>query len=475
MPAPVILWYRQDLRLSDHPALTTAIKTGRPVLPLYILDEESPGQWKPGGASRWWLHHSLQALHSSLEKKGTGLLLRSGNPVDILKALLKETGASGIFATALWEPWARRRDAALKKIIGDDFKLFPGATLFGPDDIRTGAGTPYKVFTPFWRACRESGHPEKALPAPDHLPAPKSRPHSDVLADWALLPRNPDWSGGIRDRWQAGERAAQARLEAFLDDRVADYAEGRDRPSAAGTSSLSPHLHFGEISPRQIWQAVEAKVHERGDSAGMRLFLSEIGWREFCYHTLFHAPQLPERPLRSEFENFPWAGDNAGHLERWQKGMTGYPIVDAGMRELWRTGAMHNRVRMIAASFLIKDLLIPWQKGEAWFWETLVDADLANNAGNWQWVAGCGIDASPYFRIFNPVTQGEKFDPKGCYVRTWAPELTALPDKYIHAPWRAPKDILERAGIALGHTYPQPIINHQRARERALAAYKSIK
>jgi deoxyribodipyrimidine photo-lyase len=331
------------------------------------------------------------------------------------------------------------------------------------------------VFTPFYKTCLDLEPPKPPLPRPDKVPTPDTWPAGDALGDWGLLPSKPDWAGGMREAWEPGEAGAEARLVDFLDNTMAGYGDGRNRPDKPGTSRLSPHLHFGEISPHQCWHAVEDRLASGdGGGRGGRSFLRELVWREFSHHLLFHWPDLPAKPFRPEFGAFPWERDEEA-LKAWQQGRTGYPIVDAGMRELWQTGWMHNRVRMITASFLIKHLLVPWQDGEAWFWDTLVDADLANNAASWQWVAGSGADAAPYFRIFNPILQGKKFDPNGDYVRCYVPELANLDTAYLHAPWEAPAEALDQVGIKLGDTYPQPMVDHAKARQRALAAYQGIK
>jgi deoxyribodipyrimidine photo-lyase len=366
---------------------------------------------------------------------------------------------------------------AALKTRGIAVQSFNASLLYEPWEITSKQGTPLKVFSPFWRAVQAKGDPAEPLAAPKTLAPPQTVPRSDELDSWALLPTRPDWAGGMRAAWTPGEAGALRRLERFLDEAVGDYKAKRDIPGTDATSALSPHLHFGEISPRRIWHAArmasEARSNEPMDR-GTASFLSEICWREFSYNLLFHNPDLPEVSLRREFEEFPWREDADG-LEAWKRGRTGYPIVDAGMRELWHTGWMHNRVRMITASFLIKDLLVHWREGEAWFWDTLVDADLASNSASWQWVAGCGADAAPYFRIFNPILQGEKFDGDGAYVRRWVPELAKLPDSVIHKPWEARPMELSQAGVTLGRTYPHPIVDHAGARKRALDALETIK
>lgn len=470
---PVLVWLRQDLRLTDNPALAAAAATGRPVIPVYLLDDGAAGSWRIGGAGRWWLHGSLTSLGQDLENRGARLILRRGAAADVLDALIDETGAGAVYWNRCYEPFAIRRDKAIKERLGGqdlEVKSFNGSLLYEPWEIETKAGGWFKVYTRFWHACRDKGDPAPPAPPPDSLKAPGTWPASDALTDWRLLPASPDWSGGFRPLWHPGERGAERRLQAFLDGPVAAYAEDRNLPAVEATSGLSAHLHFGDIGPRQIWAETANKV----GVGKAETFLKEVVWREFAYHVLYHFPDLPEHPMNSRFDAFPWEDDPA-LLRAWEKGETGYPLVDAGMRELWHTGTMHNRVRMITASFLVKHLMQPWQAGQAWFWDTLVDADLASNAFNWQWVAGCGADAAPYFRIFNPVLQGERFDPEGRYVRRWVPELSQVPKKYIHQPWEAPGLMLSEAGVTLGKTYPFPIVAHKAARDLALAAFKALK
>jgi deoxyribodipyrimidine photo-lyase len=471
--SPIIVWFRQDLRLTDNPALRAAAESGRPLVPVYIRDDAAAGAWAPGGASRWWLHGSLTALAKELGDRGATLILRSGPAAKALAKLVEETGAGAVTWNRCYEPTAIERDTHIKTALqkkGIAATSHNAALLFEPWTIKTKAGEPYGVFTPFWRACLAQDEPPKPLPAPRTLDGFGGKLASDELESWALLPKKPDWAGGLRETWTPGEHGAAKRLTAFLNHALGTYKSGRDRPGEVGTSRLSPHLHFGEIGPRQIWHRVRAMEPSRHADT----FLTELGWREFSHHLLYHRPALPDDPLRPAFGKFPWRKDKAA-LKAWQRGRTGYPIVDAGMRELWQTGWMHNRVRMIVASFLIKDLLLPWQDGEAWFWDTLVDADLANNAASWQWVAGCGADAAPFFRIFNPVLQGEKFDPDGDYVRRYVPELAKLPADAIHKPWEADEDVLRKAGVALGNTYPAPIVDHGEARKRALAAFAAVR
>ncbi len=440
--------------------------TGRPVIPVYVLDEETEGIRASGAASRWWLHHSLRALDAALHAVGSRLILRRGRAADAIEQLAAECDAQAIYWNRAYDQAGRERDTALKQafdrrgIVAEGLK---GNLLFEPWEVRTAGDGAFKVFTAFWRACRALPSPAATLPAPRTLRAPPNWPATDELAHWKLLPTAPDWAGGLRATWTPGEASAAQRLESFLDGALARYREQRDTPAIDGTSRLSPHLAFGEISPRQIWRAATA----RGLSAATDKFLTELGWREFSYNLLFHHGNLGQRNFRPEFDAFPWIDDDEA-LEAWRRGRTGYPIVDAGLRELWTTGWMHNRVRMIVASFLTKDLLIDWRAGERWFWDTLVDADVANNAAGWQWVSGSGVDAAPYFRVFNPVLQGEKFDPDGNYVRRWVPELAGLPAIAIHRPWTAgttlPPDI-----------YPARIVDHAAARDRALVAFRSLK
>jgi deoxyribodipyrimidine photo-lyase len=472
--SPVIVWFRQDLRLADNPALVAAIDTGAPVICLYVLDDATPGKWMRGGASRWWLHHSLAALAGQLETAGTRLVLRRGDAFDVVTGLAAEFSASAVFWNRCYEPFARERDARIKATLKEQGRVvetFNGSLLVEPWELKTKDGGPFRVYSPYFRALAPHCDDIAPLPAPSVIPDGSAGIHSDALTRWDLLPVSPDWSTGFAPVWTPGEAGAQERLAAFCDDDANDYAETRNLPGIDATSRLSPHLHFGELSPRQVWHHAVRTVPA---GKGRETFLKEIGWREFSYNLLYHFDDLPESNYQAKFNNFPWSFDEES-FTRWTRGQTGYPIVDAGMRQLWHTGWMHNRVRMIVASFLTKHLLIDWRRGEEWFWDTLVDADLANNAASWQWVAGSGADAAPYFRIFNPITQGEKFDETGSYVRQWVPELKDLPDPFIHAPWTAPADRLARAGVSLGRSYPRPIVDHSRARERALAAFSSLK
>ncbi|MBN9052070.1 MAG: deoxyribodipyrimidine photo-lyase [Rhizobiales bacterium] len=473
-PAPTIVWFRDDLRLSDHPALSAAAKTGAPLVCLYVLDEHSAGLRSFGGASRWWLAQSLRALDEMLRKHGQRLVLRRGAAARIVPALARETGADRVHWNRRYDQPGRAADAQVidaLKADGIGGSTFAGNLLAEPGTVTGKEGGP-KVFTPFWKRLRAL-EPRQPLPAPRKLAAPP-KVDGDQLEDWTLEPSHPDWARGFRDEWTPGETGARLRLRAFLKDSVG-YGSNRDRPDRTATSRLSPHLRFGEISVADIFHAARFAADEHPAAAGdIEKFLSEIGWREFSYHLLHHHPMLATNNLQPRFDAFPWQCD-AKALRVWQRGLTGYPIVDAGMRQLWQTGWMHNRVRMVAASFLVKHLLLDWRAGEMWFWDTLVDADPANNPASWQWVAGCGADAAPYFRIFNPVLQGEKFDPNGDYVRRWVPEVAALPDEWLHKPWDAPAAVLKDAGLTLGRDYPKPIVDHKAARERALAALKETR
>jgi deoxyribodipyrimidine photo-lyase len=475
---PIILWFRRDLRLGDHPALDAAAASGAPIVPVYVLDDDTPGAWRLGGASRWWLGGSLRALDAELRARGSRLVLRRGESGAVLPELARETDADTVHFTRGYEPFMSPLEARLQAALADagvGCRRFGGHVLLEPEAVRNKSGEPFKVFTPFYKACQTREPPLRPLSAPKRLRAPNQWPASETLASWRLEPAEPNWAAEMGKAWMPGEAGAATRLHGFIADALADYGTNRNRPDLDGTSRLSPHLTFGEISPRQIWHAVSHAAE--ADSAGLpgaTAYIRELYWREFSWHLLFHRPDLPDAPFRPEFAALPWKKDAAA-LKAWQTGRTGYPIVDAGLRQLWAIGWMHNRVRMVVASFLTKHLLIPWQEGEAWFWDTLVDADLANNAASWQWVAGSGADAAPYFRVFNPTLQGQKFDAQGDYVRRWVPELANMPAQHIHAPWDAPADILRRAGVALGETYPRPIIAHDEGRRQALAAYEAVK
>ncbi|MCW5781826.1 MAG: deoxyribodipyrimidine photo-lyase [Nitrospirales bacterium] len=469
---PVVVWFRQDLRLRDNPALLAAHQTGHPIVPLFLLDEENCGEWKLGGASRWWLHESLKALNEALEGK---ICFQAGSAQNILMDVIKGAGAEAIYWNRCYEPWRITSDAHIQETLqtkGIEVYTFNGALLFEPQTALKNDGTPYKVFTPFYqKGCLEKGNePRRPSKPPKDL---RLSTHRGVaLIDLKLLPAIP-WHKKFLNHWKPGETGAQARLKAFLKNGLKHYKEGRNYPSENNVSRLSPHLHFGEISPNEVWYAAKQRMSTEGWRKDGETFLSELGWREFSHNLLFHFPDLPRKNLQKKFNKFPWRKDPKS-LKRWQQGQTGYPIVDAGMRELWETGYMHNRVRMIVGSFLVKNLMLHWHLGEDWFWDTLVDADLANNSASWQWIAGCGADAAPYFRIFNPVTQGKKFDQNGEYVRRFIPELTKMPDQYLHNPWEAPEKVLLKAGVQLGEDYPLPIVALSDSRERALKAFSDL-
>ena len=495
-----ILWLRRDLRLADNPALHAAIRAARErggaLLPVAVWEPQARRTWAPGAAGRWWLARSLAALSDDLTRHGSRLVIARGDPAEALAALAAEhTAAVAVWAAGV-DPDERADDERVARAVRDagaDVLVVPPAGLLHePRAYLTGAGRPYTVFTPFWRAFLAEPAPQAPLPAPAALPAPPDAP-AGPLPEELETAASPHWSAGFAEVWQPGERGAQERLERFVAGPLAAYAVDRDLPALEGSSRLSPHLHWGELTGRQVWHAVAGALAEAGldleaavgppawdeeQTPGLRrsagAFLRQLGWREFAHHLLRAFPDTAERPLRDRFAAFPWRDDPAG-LQAWQRGLTGYPIVDAGMRELWATGWMHNRARLIAGSFLVKDLLLPWRLGEEWFWDTLVDADLANNALGWQWMAGCGADAAPYFRVFNPVTQGRRFDPDGAYVRRWVPELAGLPAEHLQAPWLAPAHGLASAGVTLGDTYPEPIVDHGEARARALAAYHSLR
>jgi deoxyribodipyrimidine photo-lyase len=475
---PSIVWLRHDLRLADNPALHAARQHGGPVVPLFIWAPEEEGPWPFGSASRWWLHQSLAHLALDLREAGVDLLIRRGPALAELLRLAREIGARAVFWNRRYEPAITSRDqkiAAALRATGLVAESYSGALLHEPWSIQNKSGKPFQVFTPFWKTCLAAGEPAEPLPAPRRLVALKKRPASLPLDALELEPRLK-WADGLRAAWRPGAAAAQARLKRFLRDGILRYSRHRNRPDLAASSRLSPHLHFGEISPRQVWHAVRRFAERQPTPARTWRhwqFITELGWRDFAHHLLHHFPHTTDQPLRSAFARFPWRDDPAG-LRAWQRGRTGYPLVDAGMRELWSTGWMHNRVRMVVASLLVKNLLHPWQNGARWFWDTLVDADLANNTLGWQWTAGCGADAAPYFRIFNPVSQGEKFDPLGNYVRRWVPELARLPAPWIHKPWQAPPAVLLAAEIELGRTYPHPIVSHPISRQIALDAYQQI-
>ena len=471
---PALLWFRDDLRLADNPALSAACASGRPLILLYVLDEESSEARAPGAATKWWLDKSLRALAERITAKGGRLVLRRGAAEAVIADVVKESRAEAVYWNRRYGP-ARKIDERIKAALKADniaVESFNGSLLAEPFAIKTGSGGDFKVFTPFWKALQASLVIGAPAPEPREIKAgPKLK--SDNIDDWGLHPSKPDWSGGMAEMWTPGEMSARKRLRDFLKSSIDGYAEGRDRPDQDHTSRLSPYLHFGEISPHQAWRAATHAM-EAGEASArdVQKFLSEVAWRDFSHHLLYHDPQMGRLSWRRQFEQVEWRKGSKAELSAWKRGQTGYPIVDAGMRQLWTTGFMHNRVRMIVASFFAKDLLVHWRHGEQWFWDTLVDADEANNANGWQWTAGTGADAAPYFRVFNPVLQGEKFDPAGDYVRTWIPELSKMPARWIHHPWEAPAALLADARVTLGETYPRPILDHDLARKRALETYK---
>jgi deoxyribodipyrimidine photo-lyase len=471
----IIFWFRQDLRISDNPGLLEAAKNGI-VMPIYILDDESCDNHKMGGASRWWLHHSLGKLNQSLENK---LNVYSGDSKKVLLEIIKNNGGriGSVFWNRCYEPWRIKNDTEIKVLLKNlniECKSFNGSLLWEPWEILKSDRTFYKVFTAFYqKGCLQTPSPRHPLPKPKKLTLMLESSQKSNIDSLQLLPRKK-WYNQIEKKWAVGENAAQKRLKQFLSSDLLGYKENRDYPSKPNVSKLSPYLHFGEISPHQVWHSLLQQSAIKSCEKDAEHFLREIGWREFSYYLLYHFPALPRQNFHAKFDHFPWLF-NAKFLKAWQKGQTGYPIIDAGMRELWQTGYMHNRVRMIVASFLTKNLLLHWHHGEDWFWDCLLDADLANNSASWQWVAGSGVDAAPYFRIFNPVTQGEKFDSEGKYTRLYVPELNRLENKFLHKPWEAPEQVLKAAGIILGKTYPKPIIDLKQTRERALQAYQTTR
>jgi len=475
-----LVWLRNDLRLSDNPALSAALDAGHVPVPVYIRDETRQ-RWAPGAASDWWLHHSLQALDIQLRATGSQLFIGKGNSESELRRLCTAFKASHVFWNRGYEPQTLQRDSLIKTRLraeGVVVQSFNGPLLREPSRLLKNDGTPYRVFTPFWKALQKLAPFEQATTAPRSLPAvPPAAVQTCPLDSLGLL-AGTAWYSEFPRYWQPGERGAERMLQRFLDHALADYPDDRDYPALPGTSRLSPHLHFGELGPRQLWHTMQHWADTRTEPGVVQAaesFLRQLAWREFSHHLLYHFPDTADSPMDQRFNEFPWSRGYSSTLRRWQQGQTGIPIVDAGMRELWQTGWMHNRVRMIAASLLTKNLLIPWQEGARWFWDTLVDADLANNTMGWQWTAGCGADAAPYFRIFNPVRQGERFDPDGSYVRHWVPELAKLPSKWIHQPWAATPDELQKAGISLGDTYPHPIADLQSTRKRCLSVWDQVK
>ncbi|MFT5219750.1 MAG: deoxyribodipyrimidine photo-lyase [Planctomycetota bacterium] len=467
-----ILWFRQDLRLSDNPALAAALACGH-VLPIYILDDENAGNWAMGGASLGWLHRSLESLNQSLDGK---LNFFRGDAVSIIESLCREQAVAAVYWNRCYEPWRIARDAKIKSMLqasNIEAGSFNGSLLWEPWTVSKKDGSPYQVFTPYYqKGCRAIAPPREPILMPTTASFVDPVTGAVTLQQLALI-GSGDWQRPLLEQWQIGESAAQHKLDQFCRSGLTDYRKGRDFPALASTSMLSPHLHFGEISPQQIWQRIEQEsTHNHSDNPAH--FQRELGWREFSYYQLYHFPELPDQAFKAKFARFEWLDDSTG-LQQWQKGQTGIPIIDAGMRELWQTGYMHNRVRMLVASFLIKNLLVHWRHGARWFWDCLLEADLASNSASWQWCAGSGADAAPYFRIFNPVLQSGKFDPDGDYILRFCPELQRLPKRYLHCPWEADAAVLAEAGIKLGRDYPEPIVELKSSRVRALDRFKALK
>ena len=470
---PTILWFRKDLRFADNSALAAAIEAGGPVIPVFIWAPEEAGNWAPGAVSRWWLHQALKCLSTQWKEVGGTLILRQGESLSVLRDLVESSGAERVYWNRRYESPLREIDSNIKRELRSDginVKSFNSTLLNEPHTVSTGSSEPYKVYTPYWKKVKDRKVDDPIEPDLRSLGFPESFPRSEPLDALGLLPK-VQWYRKLHQYWEVGEVAALRRLDAFMDGPVDDYADDRDRPDHQGTSQLSPYLHWGHIGPRQVVAKLRSTHDLRAN--GPQVYRQEIYWREFAYHVLYHFPETPDEPLQAKYAHFPWRAD-AQSLEAWQMGGTGYPIVDAGMRQLYETGWMHNRVRMIVSSLLVKHLLQDWHEGAKWFWDTLVDADLASNTLGWQWSGGCGADAAPYFRIFNPITQGRKFDPNGEYVRRFVPELEKIPAQCIHEPWQAPESVLAAAGVELGKTYPKPIIDHKEGRERALAAFNKL-
>jgi deoxyribodipyrimidine photo-lyase len=466
-----IVWFRRDLRLQDHPALHAAMRQHQRVLPLYIHAPHEEGDWAPGAASCWWLHHALDALHNDLRRHHGGLHLRRGDSLDVLLAVIEASGARTVYWNRLYDPALVERDTQIKRALrerGMDVVSFDAALWRSPWQVLTRKDEPYRVFTPFWRNLRAQLGDTAEAPLPVPLPlSVQSLDGGLTLSALDLLPER-DWADGFGEHWTPGESGAMVALDAFIDDALRGYAELRDRPARTGTSRLSPHLHFGEITPRMVRYHLDQRLGQGGAAGqGSEAFLRELGWRDFAHHVLFHFPHSAERNLDRRFDCYPWNDDETA-LQRWQRGRTGIPLVDAGMRELWATGWMHNRVRMVVASWLTKNMGQHWLYGARWFWDTLVDADLANNSLGWQWVAGCGVDAAPYFRIFNPVSQAQRFDPEGEYIRRWVPELRDAPRALLHEPWK-------QDGFAKGRGYPEPMLDIKASRQRALDGYDIVR
>ena len=469
-----LVWYANNLRLDDHPALAAAAQRGG-VVPVYVYDPDYRGPSAMGGASKWWAHQSVAALASDLELIGSGLVIRSGDPAEHLVEIAKQVGADTVMFCDSIEPDLREREEDVEHALeqaGVAVERYPMHLLWELGSVMTKDGRPYQVFSPFWKTALRTEAVEPPIDAPTQLQRPDVEIRSDTLESLGLKP-NISWYTEMAKQWTPGERGARARFDAFVNDRLGAYHDDRNLLETPGWSAMSAHFHFGEISVRRVWQEITADEQwER--VKGKEHYLREIGWREFAQHLINHFPRTIDEPLRENFKSFPWVKDPEA-FEKWARGQTGYPVVDAAMRHLWAHGWMPNRARMIVASFLCKDLRISWEEGMAWFWDTLVDADLASNTLGWQWTAGCGADAAPYFRVFNPVSQGEKFDSDGEYVRRWCPELAELDPKEIHSPWDVAPMGLASAGVTLGDDYPHPMVDHKQAREAALAAFEKIK
>ena len=466
-----IVWFRQDLRLSDNPAVVEASDLGK-ILPIYILDDCAPNPFKIGGASKVWLHHSLNSLNKSLNGK---LNVYRGKTSEIIELLIDKYGAFNLFCNACYEPWHKKQESDVKSICkrkSVNYRSFNSSYLWEPSQILKSDGTYYKVFTAYKKKSYQSAH-RKTIKNITQINALVDSENSISTSDLGLIPLNKEWHQKILGSWNIGELAARNKLYNFIETQLSGYKNGRDYPIKNHTSMLSPHLHFGEISPAQICEAVNAMGHFHANDSDIEHFLSEVIWREFSCYLLHHFKSLHKDNFNNKFNKFPWV-NNLKYLNAWQSGNTGYPIIDAGMRQLWQEGYMHNRVRMVVASFLVKNLNIHWHNGRDWFWDCLFDADLANNSASWQWVSGCGVDSAPYCRIFNPISQGEKFDNNGEYTRKFVPELKNLPDEYLFQPWTAPEHILKSAGIVLGENYPTPIVDLVASRNNALQAYKKL-